>query len=339
MFTDIHWGRHSNSEQHNQDCLDFIRWFIRNIKKDGEIDHVIFMGDWYQNRSSINVSTLNRSYAAAKELNDLNLPIFMINGNHDLYHRSSRDVYSTIDFHAFSNFTVIDTPRYIENIGSGALLCPYIFPEEYPSILQYLKLETWFGHFEFRGFEVTTYGFALDTGPSHSDFNGPKIFSGHFHKRQIVDNVAYIGNAFPMDFGDAGDFNRGMMIYDHSEKKPTFIDWKECPKYVKIKITELLDDDIKLPMGAKVRCLVNYALSYTESKAIRSLFMKKYKLRDFSLEETSELDSAITDTDAELLLDEDGTLANVDELVIQMLTGVVADKIDNKKLIQLYQDL
>lgn len=340
VFTDIHWGRQSNSEQHNQDCLTYIRWFIENVKRDGHIDHIIFMGDWYQNRASINVSTLNYSYRGAKELNDLNIPVFVIIGNHDLYHRTSRDVYSTVNFHAFSNFTVITAPTYIENIGSGALLCPYIFQEEYPSILRYLNLETWFGHFEFRGFEVTTYGFRLDTGPNHSDFNGPKyIFSGHFHKRQVEDNIVYIGNAFPMDFGDAGDFHRGMMIYDHSDKQPIFIDWEDCPKYVKIKITELIDDDIKLPIGAKVRCLVNYTLSYTESNALRSLFMKKYQLRDFSLEETSELDSAVTDTESDLLLEEDGTLANVNELVIQMLNGVSADKINNEMLIKIYQDL
>ena len=30
-FTDIHWGLKNNAKQHNEDCLDFIDWFIDGL--------------------------------------------------------------------------------------------------------------------------------------------------------------------------------------------------------------------------------------------------------------------------------------------------------------------
>ena len=37
VFTDIHFGLKSNSLQHNQDCLDFVDWFILKAKE-GKIE-------------------------------------------------------------------------------------------------------------------------------------------------------------------------------------------------------------------------------------------------------------------------------------------------------------
>ena len=34
-FTDIHFGLKSNSKVHNDDCMDFVDWFISTAKKEG----------------------------------------------------------------------------------------------------------------------------------------------------------------------------------------------------------------------------------------------------------------------------------------------------------------
>jgi DNA repair exonuclease SbcCD nuclease subunit len=144
------------------------------------------------------------SYLAAKKINDLGLPVFFVVGNHDLYHRHTREVHSVIPFQEFSNFRVIDSPTIIEEIHNKALFSPFLFHDEYAKMTGYLKLPFWAGHFEFKDFMVTGYGMKMPTGPDAMDFKGPKyIVSGHFHKRQHSDNIVYIGNTFPMDFGDA----------------------------------------------------------------------------------------------------------------------------------------
>ena len=91
-MTDIHFGKKANSEEHNKDCLRFIDWFCDFVKADPEIDHIMFLGDWNENRSALNIATLNFSYQGAKKLNELGLPVFFIIGNHDMYHRYSREI-------------------------------------------------------------------------------------------------------------------------------------------------------------------------------------------------------------------------------------------------------
>jgi DNA repair exonuclease SbcCD nuclease subunit len=314
-FTDIHWGARGNSEQHNIDCMNYIDWFCYQVKQDKTIDSIVFMGDWFENRSALNISTMNYSYLGAKKINDLGLPVFFIVGNHDLYQRNSRDVFSTIHFHEFSNFTIITEPTVIENLGDGNLLCPFLFHNEYPTLTEFLNLKTWWGHFEFQGFKVTGTGMKMPTGPDAKDFTGPKhIFSGHFHARQQDKNIIYIGNTFPTNFSDAGDNERGMMVYDHIKHKPVFHDWDECPKFIKTSLSAILDGTITMHNGARVKCVVDVPITFEESMNIRQQFIDAYNLREFVLEESGEIAETLTNEEEELEDIPDVDLKSVDEL-------------------------
>jgi len=62
FFTDIHYGcadaKKEESIIHNTFCDNFIDFFIKEVKADPEIDSIGFLGDWNQNRTSINLETL-----------------------------------------------------------------------------------------------------------------------------------------------------------------------------------------------------------------------------------------------------------------------------------------
>ena len=245
--TDIHFGKKSNSKLHNEDCIRYLEWFCEQVKADPEIDYVGFLGDWNENRSSLNIATLNYSYEGAKLLNNLGMPVYFVIGNHDLYHRHTREVHSIVPFAEFDNFIIIDEPTIVEDIERTALFSPFLFHDEYADMVKYLKIPVWFGHFEFKGFLVTGYSIRMPTGPNPKDFKGPRhIISGHFHKRQEDKNIIYMGNCFPMDFGDAGDNKRGMMTYDNVAQTREFIDWPDCPKYISIALTSLLEGTVKM---------------------------------------------------------------------------------------------
>lgn len=339
-FTDIHFGRKANSIQHNEDCLKFIDWFVEQVKKDGKIDYISFLGDWNENRSAINVSTLNYSYQGAKKLNSLGIPVYFVIGNHDLYHRNNRDVHSIVNFQEFKNFVVIDQPKIIEEVEGKMLFSPYMFPDEYPDLAKYLSLPYWAGHFEFKGFEVTGSGVLMPTGPEPTDFNGPRdIVSGHFHKRQRKYNITYMGNAFPADFSDAGDNARGLMIYDHIEQQMDFIDWPDCPKYIKTELSSVLDGSVKLIPQARVKVLADIPISYEESGFLRKNFMEKYELREFVLDESPDIQLALSGTDTTNVLADADKLASVDDLVHLMLNEIDSDHIDPVKLIEIYRKL
>jgi len=341
-FTDIHWGARGNSEQHNLDCLKFVDWFCEQVKQDPSIDSIVFLGDWFENRATLNILTMHYSYEGAKKLNALGLPVYFIIGNHDLYNRNSRDVFSTVNFHEFDNFIVISEPVIVPELGvSGALLSPFLFHDEYNSLTQYLHLATWWGHFEFQGFQVTGTGMKMPTGPNADDFAGPKrIFAGHFHKRQIDKNVVYIGNTFPTNFSDADDNERGMMVYDHKSNKIEFIDWGDCPKFVKTTLSAILDGTAPMYNEARVKCVVDVPITFEESMQIRQRFMETFQLREFNLEESSEIAATLTQEQDETL-DEipDIELKSVDELVVHMLANIDSEHFDSKILIEQYQRL
>ena len=340
VCTDIHFGKKSNSRKHNEDCINFLQWFKSQVESDPEIDHVMFLGDWNENRSALNIETLNYSYQGARILDSIGLPVFFIIGNHDLYRRHTRDIHSVVPYTEMDNFHIITEPEVIPEIGNGgALVCPYLFHHEYPNLKQYLKLETWWGHFEFRGFVITGYAITMPTGPDHADYRGPKhIFSGHFHRRQASEQVIYIGNTFPMDFGDAGDNERGMITYDHESDETLFYNWEECPKYIKTTLTNLIDKTVELQPEARVKCVIDIPITFEESTELRTVFMERHNLREFTLEESREIKTAMTDTETDVDW-ETTKLKGVNELVVEMLGDIETDHIKSELLIEIYQGL
>jgi len=338
MFTDLHVGAKSNSQQHNQDCMDYIDWFCDNVKADKNIDHIVFAGDWHEVRSAINISTLKYSYEIASKINNLGLPIYFIIGNHDLYYRNNRNIYSVVPFHEFENFNIITEPTVIDHIGNSVLMCPYLFHEEYSKLTEYNNVPIWIGHFEFKGFVITGYNVVMKGGPDHNDFSKPThIISGHFHKRQSSGNVTYIGNTFPTNFSDAGDNERGMMIFDHNKQEMSFIDWDDCPKYIKGNLSDILEKNIKLFSGARVRCIADIPITYEENLDIKKKFIEDYNLREFTIIESNEIQETLSETETSVT--DDKELGSVDEMVVEMLGDIESEHINNELLQNIYKTL
>ena len=339
MFTDIHFGRKSNSKVHNQDCVEFVEWFCQQIEADKNYSHICFLGDWFESRSAINIETMEYSYAALKRLNSVGLPVYFIVGNHDLHRRTTRDLHSVRIFNEMSNFKVIDS-IYVED---GLLFSPFLFEAEYAKLTEYTDLWAWLGHFEFRNFIITGYNTVMEHGPDHKQFAGPKkIFSGHFHKRQGQDNVQYIGNAFPMDFGDAGDINRGMCTYKVLEDKMDFVDWPDAPTYYKTRLSDVMSDNWTPLPKMKVKCIVDADVSYQEAQELREGMIELYNLRDFVLEEDRETKQGVLEGDNVKVTESMLDFTGIDDLVTQQLEILKTDpnvKVDPDLLITIYKDL
>ena len=336
-FTDIHWGAQNNSEQHNEDCTQFIEFFCETVKKE-KAEAVVFLGDWYEQRNAINGLTLDYSYAGVKLLNDLGIPIKIIVGNHDLFFRHNRSVFTTNVLGSLTNIEIVNEPKVFPEFGSkGALICPFLFPEEYPSLLEYNHVPVWFGHFEFKGYVVTGDTITLDHGPEASDYSKPKkIYTGHFHRRQHFKgtNCYYIGNPFATNFADANDADRGMMIYTFDNDKVKFINYEDGPTFIKTTLTQLMEDPSILKPKATVKCLADTDITLEESANLKEQFTQKYKLRDFKLEEP--VTDALKDTDMDLSGLE---MESTDKIVVNLLGRITEPKISNDILIKEYGDL
>ena len=329
-YTDIHLGRKNNSDVHNQDCLDYMQFFADNVKADQKISHIAFLGDFFENRANINISTLNYAYEALEIIDDLDIPIIHIVGNHDLFKRESRDIHSVRMFKQFKNIHVVDTPTMIDK----SLFSPFLFSKEYPDMVKSINsAEYVYGHFEFKGFMITGYNTVMERGPEHSHFNGPKkILSGHFHKRQVQDNVAYIGNTFCMDHGDAGDTERGMAICDHGEDSLEFINYKDQPNYEKVKMSEI--DGWEPKIKSHCRCMIDVDITYSEANDLKDYFINEFNMREFLYEDSADKTEILEETEVEELS------GSTNEMMLHMLKSIEeTDTIKNTKLVSIYEGL
>lgn len=341
MFTDIHWGAKNNSVQHNQDNLDYLDWFISTMHPD--TTHIAFLGDWFEQRNAINVQTLQFATRGIKKLDELGLPIIFITGNHDLYNRHTRDVHSLNVFAELKNVILVDAPMKITG-AVNFLVLPYIFSDEYVALAQDINsTDVVLGHLEFKGFVLTGHTHVAEHGPDHRFFSKPrKIFSGHYHKRQVQDNVHYIGNVFPTNFGDAGDYARGMCTYHVLEDKVEYADWPDAPTYYKTHLSDVMAEKWTPLPKMKVKCVVDVDITYQDAQELREGMIELYQLRDFVLEEDRATKQGVLEGDnvkvTESLLDFTG----IDDLVTQQLEVLKTDpnvKVDPDLLISIYKDL
>jgi DNA repair exonuclease SbcCD nuclease subunit len=245
-FTDIHFGEHRDDDKHNQLCIEFLEWFVKTAKEN-DCDSICFLGDWHHTRNKVGVNTLLYSKKGLDILNSAGIPVFFIVGNHDLFYSDSRRIHSVPFASYLENIVVVDEPTVVEDF----LFVPWIVNDEDKDFVTSQDVSYVFGHFDLPGFMMN----AMVESPERADsllpdqFSKPEyIFSGHFHKRQakIIKGIEfhYIGNAFPHNFADEGDTDRGMMILERG-KKPEYLNWPDMPVYRKVKLSELSDYEIK----------------------------------------------------------------------------------------------
>jgi len=327
-FTDIHFGMKNGSRIHNNDCEEFVKWFCEEAKKEG-CETCIFLGDWHHNRSSVDISTMNYTVSNIELLSNNFTDVFLIMGNHDEYYKDKREIHSLEFGRLFPNVTIVN-----EMITDGDVsIVPWLVGDEWKKI-EKTKSKYMFGHFELPSFYMNAMVQMPDHGNLRSSHfqNQEYVFSGHFHKRQQKGNIVYMGNAFPHNYADAGDDERGMMILEWG-KEPQFRAWPGQPKYRVYKLSEILErpEELLLPK-MHCRATIDVELSFEEANFIREQFMPQYNLRELQLiPEKVEVDSQSATVDM--------NFESVDTIVMNSLTTLDTETFDQKLLLDLYKDL
>ena len=197
-----------------------------------------------------------------------------------------------------------------------------------------MKQQYVFGHFELPYFKMNAMVEMPDVGGIQTDhFAGcGQVFSGHFHKRQVMKNVTYMGNAFPHNYADAWDDERGMMILEHG-KEPVYFNWGNCPKYRNVKLSTLLDktkDIMKSKMHLRVTLDID--ISFEEASFIKETFMKEYGCREITLIPNKKDEEINTDIDIT-------KFESVDQIVSKEIESIESDAYDKSVLLNIYRDL
>jgi DNA repair exonuclease SbcCD nuclease subunit len=327
-FTDIHFGLKSNSATHNQDCEDFVDWFIAEAREAG-CETGIFLGDWHHNRNSLNITTMDYTLRSLEKLGKAFDNFYFFPGNHDLYYKDKRDIHS-VEFGKYvPGITVVNE---ITTIGDTTLV-PWLVGDEWKK-METLKSRYVFGHFELPLFYMN----AMIQMPDHGELQGTHfknpeyVFSGHFHKRQAKENIVYIGNAFPHNYADAWDDDRGMMILEHG-KKPEYRIWDDAPKFKTVKLSQLIDDaETLIKSKSYLRVGIDIPISYEEASFIKETFLAQYNIRELTLIPEKKDIEINNDLDVE-------HFESVDQIVSSQLATIQSDSFDPKVLLAIYNNL
>ena len=328
-FTDIHFGLKGNSTTHLTDCENFVDWFIEEAKKEGA-ETCIFLGDWSHNRNSLNLITLDSSIRCLEKLGAAFEQFFWFPGNHDLFYKDKRNIHSSAFGKHIPGVTVIDSVTTI----NGVTLVPWLVGDEWKA-MKTLESKYVFGHFELPLFYMNAMVQMPDHGElSAADFGKPEyVFSGHFHKRQNKGNVHYIGNAFPHNFADVWDDDRGMMVLEWGGV-PQYINWEECPKYRTVKLSDLIDKkDSIIKSNMHIRVNLDIDISYEEANFIKETFSQEPDIREISLiQDKGGVDSTYEDN-------LDAKFESVDHIVSDLLINIDSDQFNKKRLLDIYNNL
>lgn len=328
LFTDIHFGLKSNSSVHNQDCEDFVDWYIAKAKSEG-CDTGIFLGDWHHNRNSLNITTMDYSLRALEKLGGAFDQFFFFPGNHDLYYKDKRDIHSVEFGKYIPGVTVIHQPTTID----GVTLCPWLVGEEWKQ-LQKVKSQYVFGHFELPHFYMN----AMVQMPDHGEVQLEHFerfelcFSGHFHKRQQRKNMIYIGNAFPHNYADAWDDDRGMTILEWGGT-PQYYAWENQPTFRTVKLSQLIDDADKIIRPKQhLRVTLDIDISFEEASFIKEKFVQDYDIRELTLISEKKATEVATEVDIE-------QFESIDQIVSSQLASIQSDAYDPNVLLNIYNNL
>jgi DNA repair exonuclease SbcCD nuclease subunit len=327
-FTDIHFGMKGGSRTHNIDCEEFVIWFCEQAKKEG-CETCIFLGDWHHNRSTTDVSTMNYTISNLERLSKTFDTVYFIVGNHDLFYKDKREINSVEFMRLFTNIVPIRDPFTDGNVT----FLPWLVGEEWKNVPQ-IKSQYIFGHLELPSFYMNAMVQMPDHGQlQRSHFvNQEYVFTGHFHKRQQSNNIVYMGNAFPHNYADAGDDDRGMMILNWGGV-PEYRAWPNQPTYRTFKLSQIIDkgEDLLKP---KMHCRVTIDLPITfeEANFIKEQFIPQYDLRELMLiPEKVEVDSSPVSIDI--------TFESVDTIVLNQIGAIDSESYDKKLLLDIYNNL
>lgn len=280
LISDIHFGVSSSSEEWQENINDYFQnWFIpyvRNELKKTPDAVICCLGDVYHDRKSIDIDVNNLCIDIFEQLAQI-IPVYIINGNHDLSKKTNKGNSSLRSLGNIDNLTVIKEPTMLQfvegrkNIAKVAAI-PYLGDcnDENKELVKFDKRADYaFMHTDISKMKFDN-GMTIVGAVDAEKFAG-KVISGHIHKRQETDKVVYVGSPYQMSRGDI-DNQKGIYKLILSTGEMIFTPNNYSPIFQKIDITKFLNFTDKERMDA----LKN---NYTDI-VIDEVNIDKYKMGD-----------------------------------------------------------
>ena len=211
ILNDTHCGIRNSSDI----FMDYQEAFYRDVffpyLLDNGITQILHLGDYYDNRKTINFKALthNRKIFLEK-LREYGITMDIILGNHDTYFKNTNEVNSLKELqgHYMNEVNLILEPKVMDYDGCKVGLLPWVCSEneeESHDFINTCKADIIGAHLELQGFE-------MQKGMPCMDGMNPKLFerfemvlSGHFHTKSSQGNIHYLGSQMEFFWNDCDD--------------------------------------------------------------------------------------------------------------------------------------
>lgn len=219
-FADLHIGKKLSNAYFLDLDLQVIDRICEEVQRKA-IDKLIFLGDFFHNRSESTPRAMGVARSILDKLDCLGIPVIMIIGNHDHYYNNKKDGnYYRIFNGLFRNITFLESMgRDDDFLYVGWMQTPEE-EEEYKRLSK--KCKWIFGHFEFKGAEMSEY--YKTTAGLENDNPDSYIFSGHIHQRSQQGRLHYIGSPYPQTWHGKNRKDYGYVLVDTDTEEINYVD-------------------------------------------------------------------------------------------------------------------
>ena len=247
IVSDTHLGCRSNSVMWLNIIEDyFFNFFIPLVKKEYKKGDVLFhLGDVFDNRQSLNLATQDLGIRVFEELSKIFPEIHIIVGNHDIMKKNSNDISSVDCLKYIPHVTVHKEPKILSYDGKKCLLMPWRRNSDHEKeTLSTITedVDYMFCHTETQGAQTSPSRRHLHEGGNElSTFaRFKRVYSGHIHYLQEMNNFILVGNPYQMTRSDRGN-EKGVYILDLSTGNHKFIKNTRSPVFIRYYINDILE--------------------------------------------------------------------------------------------------
>lgn len=210
MWTDTHLGVRNGHGIFEEHIMRFHDTMLEYIKTNS-IKTIIHLGDFFDNRLSINVKSWHTfKNRFLDKLKDIDVNMYILLGNHDVFFKNNNVVNSLgcIVDPQYSNIHIISEPTNLQLGSTSFLLVPWMHNSHFDEYLDVIKNSTadiLCAHLELKGFVIHPGVVSIEGMEPGTFEHFDSVFSGHYHIKSSKGNVHYLGTPYDLVWSDVFD--------------------------------------------------------------------------------------------------------------------------------------
>lgn len=353
IFSDIHIHPHKKSTERLDDCIKVLEWVFESALS-RKINNILFLGDLFHDRQKIDVLTYQNTFEVLeKYLCNNKINLFLLLGNHDLWHYQKLDISSVNPLRKLPGIKVINKPSVLKISESSDDDFYFAFlPYTHNPINDLIEIEKEWklkvkndqnkilgGHISVDGAVWNVkYKTTADVTVEHdgdmvrvgSDIfkNWDKVFLGHYHAEQKLDDIVeYVGSPLQLSFGEA--FQKKHIIeFDTDSFESEYIENTFSPKHFIIKEDELE----KYPLEGNFVRLEVEDIADRQINEVRQNLVERSKVSSLEIKQIQKKEDHII-SDAKSILYKES------EMIEKYVEQASIDNLDKEVLIKVGREI